>query len=76
MAADDDHSIGAKEPRHRLRNRFEVIRKLGHGTYGKVQLAVNKETGQEVISKILLLTRCQGRINRGRTRRALNVKYS
>ena len=29
-------------------NRFDIIRKLGQGTYGKVQLAVNKDTGQEV----------------------------
>ena len=28
--------------------RFDIIRKLGQGTYGKVQLAVNKDTGQEV----------------------------
>ena len=29
-------------------DRFDIIRKLGQGTYGKVQLAINKETGQEV----------------------------
>ena len=34
--------------KHRLKSRFQVVRKLGQGTYGKVQLAVNKETGQEV----------------------------
>ena len=28
--------------------RFDIIKKLGQGTYGKVQLGVNKETGQEV----------------------------
>lgn len=28
--------------------RFEICRKLGQGTYGKVQLGVNKETGQQV----------------------------
>ena len=28
--------------------RFDILRKLGQGTYGKVQLAVNKDTGQEV----------------------------
>lgn len=38
----------ASEGRHRLKLRFEVIRKLGQGAYGKVQLAVNKETGKEV----------------------------
>ena len=28
--------------------RFEICRKLGQGTYGKVQLGINKETGQQV----------------------------
>jgi hypothetical protein len=28
--------------------RFDIIKKLGQGTYGKVQLGINKETGQEV----------------------------
>ena len=31
-----------------LLKRFEICRKLGQGTYGKVQLGVNKETGQQV----------------------------
>jgi hypothetical protein len=29
-------------------SRFDIIKKLGQGTYGKVQLGINKETGQEV----------------------------
>lgn len=37
------------DKKHRLKQRFDVQRKLGQGTYGKVQLAVNRETGQEVI---------------------------
>lgn len=28
--------------------RFDIVKKLGQGTYGKVQLGINKETGQEV----------------------------
>ncbi|GIZ00367.1 hypothetical protein CEXT_94481 [Caerostris extrusa] len=35
------------DKKHRLKQRFDVQRKLGQGTYGKVQLAVNRETGQE-----------------------------
>ena len=31
--------------------RFEICRKLGQGTYGKVQLGINKETGQQVCLK-------------------------
>ena len=30
--------------------RFEICKKLGQGTYGKVQLGINKETGQRVSS--------------------------
>ena len=41
-------SVPKTEKKHRLKQRFEVIKKLGQGTYGKVQLAINKETGQEV----------------------------
>ena len=37
-----------KRKTHRLKQRFQVVRKLGQGTYGKVQLAINNETGQEV----------------------------
>lgn len=34
----------------RLEHRFLLLRKLGQGTYGKVQLALNKETNEEVSS--------------------------
>ena len=34
--------------RRTLPFRFDIVKKLGQGTYGKVQLAINKETGQEV----------------------------
>ena len=33
--------------------RFEICKKLGQGTYGKVQLGINKETGQQVTRKNL-----------------------
>ena len=33
--------------------RFEICKKLGQGTYGKVQLGINKETGQQVTRKQL-----------------------
>ncbi|CAG7787051.1 unnamed protein product, partial [Allacma fusca] len=41
--------------RGRLRQRFDLIRKLGQGTYGKVQLGIDKETGQEVMTDKNLL---------------------
>ncbi|OTF82075.1 hypothetical protein BLA29_014904 [Euroglyphus maynei] len=39
---------GKKRKTHRLKERFQVVKKLGQGTYGKVQLAINNGTGQEV----------------------------
>jgi serine/threonine protein kinase len=38
----------------RVHFRFDLVRKLGQGTYGKVQLGINKETGQEVKVKRFL----------------------
>ena len=34
--------------RHNLKNRFELKRTLGEGTYGKVKLAVERDSGQQV----------------------------
>ncbi|KAH3892651.1 hypothetical protein DPMN_016774 [Dreissena polymorpha] len=33
--------------RHNLKNRFELIRTLGEGTYGKVKLAVERSTCEQ-----------------------------
>jgi len=34
--------------RYNLKSRFEVVRSLGSGTYGRVKLAIDKKTGQKV----------------------------
>jgi len=47
-ATGDGGGVKLNDARRKLRNRFEICRKLGQGTYGKVQLGINKETGQEV----------------------------
>ena len=36
--------------RHNLRNRFQLVKTLGQGTYGKVKLAVERSTGTKVRS--------------------------
>ena len=46
--SDDTLLPAADMKKHRLKSRFQVVKKLGQGTYGKVQLAINKLTGQEV----------------------------
>lgn len=48
MSDSTSNTTNKSDKKHRLKQRFEVIKKLGQGTYGKVQLAINKETGQEV----------------------------
>jgi len=35
--------------RHNLRNRFELVKTLGEGMYGKVKLATEKATREQVI---------------------------
>lgn len=39
--------------RHNLKERFEILRTLGQGTYGKVKLAVEKATGTKVKQDII-----------------------
>lgn len=34
--------------RHNLKDRFQILKTLGQGTYGKVKLAVEKSTGIQV----------------------------
>lgn len=46
-------SLRMNNHRKKLRQRFDIIKKLGQGTYGKVQLGINKETGQEVAIKTI-----------------------
>lgn len=35
--------------KHNLKNRFELKKTLGEGTYGKVKLAEERSTGEQVI---------------------------
>lgn len=40
----------AGKHRYNLKTRFEIVKSLGYGTYGKVKLAIDKKTGQKVSS--------------------------
>ncbi|KAF8770157.1 Transposable element Tc3 transposase like protein [Argiope bruennichi] len=66
------------DKKHRLKQRFDVQRKLGQGTYGKVQLAVNRETGQEMAKGKKLTDHERGQIealaSTGMSSRAIAIK--
>ncbi|CDW52518.1 protein unc h; protein unc g; protein unc f; prot ein unc d; protein unc b [Trichuris trichiura] len=53
-----DHATGQSESTRPLKRsgskqRFEIVRKLGSGTYGKVSLAIDHRTGEQVAIKII-----------------------
>lgn len=62
--------------KHRLKSRFQVIKKLGQGTYGKVQLAVNKETGQQVAIKTIKKSKIESEQDLVRIRREIQIMSS
>ncbi|GFS58476.1 NUAK family SNF1-like kinase 1 [Nephila pilipes] len=64
------------DKKHRLKQRFDVQRKLGQGTYGKVQLAINRETGQEVAVKTIKKNKIENEQDLIRIRREIQIMSS
>ncbi|XP_034239589.1 LOW QUALITY PROTEIN: serine/arginine repetitive matrix protein 2-like [Thrips palmi] len=62
--------------RRKLRQRFDIIKKLGQGTYGKVQLGINKETGQEVAIKTIKKSKIESEADLVRIRREIQIMSS
>lgn len=56
--------------------RFDIVRKLGQGTYGKVQLGINKKTGQEVAIKTIKKCKIETEADLIRIRREVQIMSS
>ncbi|KAI5754995.1 hypothetical protein M8J77_013209 [Diaphorina citri] len=62
--------------RRKLKQRFDIVRKLGQGNYGKVQLGINKETGQEVAIKTIKKCKIETEADLIRIRREIQIMSS
>ncbi|XP_066997071.2 uncharacterized protein Nuak [Anabrus simplex] len=73
-----ENTAGVRLHNHRrkLKQRFDIIRKLGQGTYGKVQLGINKETGQEVAIKTIKKAKIETEADLVRIRREIQIMSS
>lgn len=69
-------SLKMNNHRKKLRQRFDIIKKLGQGTYGKVQLGINKETGQEVAIKTIKKCKIETDADLVRIRREVQIMSS
>lgn len=56
--------------------RFDIIKKLGQGTYGKVQLGINKETSQDVAIKTIKKCKIESEADLVRIRREVQIMSS
>ena len=54
MGAQDKKNV-KRHRRHNLKERFEILKTLGQGTYGKVKLAIEKATGTKVFAFYLIV---------------------
>lgn len=62
--------------KHNLRQRFTLIKTLGEGTYGKVKLAKDRNTGEEVAIKYIKKTKIHDDVDLGRIRREIRIMSS
>ncbi|KAJ8985016.1 hypothetical protein NQ317_016927 [Molorchus minor] len=69
-------SVKQHNHKKKLRQRFDIIKKLGQGTFGKVQLGINKETGQEVAIKTIKKSKIESDADLIRIRREIQIMSS
>lgn len=70
------HSFPSSFSRSLSLCRFDIIKKLGQGTYGKVQLGMNKDTGQEVAIKTIKKSKIEAEADLVRIRREVQIMSS
>lgn len=71
-----NHRVVRHHHRHNLRQRFELIKTLGQGTYGKVKLAVERHTGRKVAIKSIRKTKIDNETDLRRIRREIDIMSS
>jgi len=62
--------------RYNLKHRFEIVKSLGSGTYGKVKLAIDKKTGQKVAIKSISKQKINCEQDMTRIRREIEIMAS
>ncbi|KAH9494683.1 hypothetical protein Btru_020197 [Bulinus truncatus] len=62
--------------RQNLKNRFQLLKTLGEGTYGKVKLASDKTTSEQVAIKYIKKTKIQDENDLARIRREIHILSS
>ena len=70
---------GGEEERRQplsLKSRFQVVRRLGQGTYGKVTLAVCRDSGAQVAIKTIAKARVESQADLTRIRREIQIMSS
>ncbi|KAL5284900.1 NUAK1 family protein [Megaselia abdita] len=70
------NTVKINSNKKKLKQRFDILKKLGQGTYGKVQLAINKETGQEVAIKTIKKCKIESDGDLIRIRREVQIMSS
>lgn len=70
------HYFNGDYIRINCKSRFDIIKKLGQGTYGKVQLGINKETSQEVAIKTIKKCKIETEADLVRIRREVQIMSS
>ncbi|XP_046340332.2 NUAK family SNF1-like kinase 1 [Haliotis rufescens] len=68
--------LSVHHSRHNLKHRFELVKTLGEGTYGKVKLGIERNTGEQVAIKYIKKTKIHDETDLNRIRREIGILSS